>query len=121
MKLKTSIILIICAVIITAAITYFITHRTFVYNPLDDPDIQKVKHETELKDSLNNEIIEILKERIDDKQFVIDNFLLKEIEQSKNKVKEFSLKRVSETKYIKSLDEAQLERDINLKIAKRKN
>ncbi|RPI19729.1 MAG: hypothetical protein EHM58_00555 [Ignavibacteriae bacterium] len=121
MNLKTSIIVITCTIIITAAAVCFITQRTTVYDPLDDPEIQKIIRETELKDSLNNEIIEVLQERINDKQFVIENILLKEVEESKSKVREYYIRKDSESKYIKSLDEYHLEKDINSKLRKRKN
>jgi hypothetical protein len=119
MTLKTAVIIIISTVLVSSALTYFITREVILYNPLDIPEIRQLKHESAVKDSLNNAIIESLKNRIEDKQYIIDNVLQKQITESQNKVKHYSSKKEDEVKYINMLDELQLQNDINSKLLRR--
>lgn len=121
MSLKTVIIIVFCSVIITVVITYFVMQKIIVYDPLSSHEVQNLKRETALKDSLNNEIINTLKMRIEDKQFIIDNVLQKQITESQNRVKYLTSKKDTELKRVNSLDEIELQKDINSKLSKRKN
>jgi len=121
MSIKIFFITVFCTALLTAAITYYLSKQSILYDPLSNPEIMKLKHETGLRDSLNNEIIEILKQRIEDKQYIIDNVLQQQINESKNRVIRYRNKKEDEIKYINSLDEIQLQNDINTKLKKRNN
>jgi hypothetical protein len=119
MNIKAILITFFFTALLTAIITYYITKQSIIYDPLSNPEIMKFKHETDLRDSLNNAIIEVLKQRIEDKQYIIDNVLQQQITESKNRVKHYSNKKDEEIKYINSLDEMQLQNDINSKLKSR--
>lgn len=120
MNIKVFLITVVCTALLTAGTTYFLSKHPVFYDPLNNPEVLKLKHETDLRDSLNNEIIEILKDRIEDKQYIIDN-MLRQVIESKNRIKHYSSKKDEEIKYINSLDEIQLQNDINTKLKNRSN